>query len=90
MLATQLCGTRPQMNPNAFIPMFIIILVIILFAAPKELDQSWFRVTSKYELIVGSKLQAGECNRTKILVEAALRHSQEYDYEVTCTPLKDK
>ena len=78
------------MNPNAFIPMFLIILVIIMFAMPKELDQSWFTVTSKYELVVGSKLQAGECQRTKILMEAVLRQSEEYNYEVTCTPLNDK
>lgn len=57
---------------------------------PKELDQSWFRVTTKYELVVGSKLQSGECQRTKILVESVLRESQKYKYEVTCTPLNDK
>ena len=78
------------MNPNSFIPMFIIILLIVLWAAPKDLDESWFRVTTKYELVVGSKLQSGECQRTKTLVEAALRHSQKYSYEVTCTPLNDK
>lgn len=78
------------MNPNAFIPMFLIILVIIMFAMPKELDQSWFRVATKYELVVVSKLQAGECQRTKTLVESALRHSQKYSYEVTCTPVNDK
>ncbi len=78
------------MNPNAFIPVFMLILIIFLFAAPKDLEQSEFRVTTKYELVVGSKLQSAECNRTKILMEAALRHSQDFDYEVTCTPLKDK
>ena len=57
---------------------------------PKELDQSRFSVTTKYEHVIGTTLQSAECHRTKILTEAVLRHTQEYDYEVHCTPLNDK
>lgn len=75
------------MNPKSFIIVFMVILAMLLIATPSELPKSHLIVMKRTEIFISTMLNSGECDRTKILLESALRHAQEYDYKVTCTPI---
>jgi len=74
------------MNPKVFMIVFMIILAMMLLAAPKDLKKSSYTVTKGDEIVIITELQSAECSRTQILVESLLRKMYKEDsYNVTCT-----